>query len=163
MAEEFKDSPGVMGYELLNEPWADVADHPLSDAKTLMPLYKTLAAAIREVDTEHLIFFEDVATNTYTGVVGTTTDFPKGGIPIPGRDENMMQRTTVNDGDGDGDDDDDDDETALVADPNQVFAYHIYWAPQTPGTIMPAWEKDAWELYVLFDATASAVVVVVVC
>jgi hypothetical protein len=52
-------------YELMNEPFGgDVWKDPLlwvppfADAETLQPVFDTLATAIREVDRNHLIFFE---------------------------------------------------------------------------------------------------------
>jgi endoglycosylceramidase len=57
----------VLGYELMNEPWAgDVIRDPLllvpgvADRKNLARMWDAGAAAIREVDAEHAVFFEGV-------------------------------------------------------------------------------------------------------
>eukprot|EP01133_Synstelium_polycarpum_P008230 gene8230-9677_t len=67
VAETFKDSPNVLGYELINEPWAgDVYLDPelliptIADKKNLAPLYERLNTDIRSVDPDHIIFFESV-------------------------------------------------------------------------------------------------------
>lgn len=65
VAKSFKDSKNVLGYELINEPWAgDVYEDPtrllpgVAETKYLQPLYEHLHKAIREVDDEKIIFFE---------------------------------------------------------------------------------------------------------
>jgi endoglycosylceramidase len=65
IATSFKDSPNVLGYELINEPWAgDVYEDPrrllpgVAESKYLQPLYEHLHKAIRGVDDEKIIFFE---------------------------------------------------------------------------------------------------------
>lgn len=57
----------VLGYELINEPWAgDVFRDPLlmapgvADALNLGPAYESVQAALRSVDATHAIFFEGV-------------------------------------------------------------------------------------------------------
>lgn len=80
-AETFKNHSNVMGYELINEPWAgNVYQNPslllptVADKKNLAPAYDTLAKAIRQVDDEHCIFFEPV----------TWDDFGVGFESVPG-------------------------------------------------------------------------------
>jgi len=67
VAQYFKQQSYVLGYELMNEPWAgDVIADPLlylpgeAGRKNLMPSYKHVAASIRQVDNETAIFFEPV-------------------------------------------------------------------------------------------------------
>ncbi|KAL3693190.1 hypothetical protein R1sor_006841 [Riccia sorocarpa] len=67
VAEAFKDEPGVMGYELMNEPWpGDIFRDPLlllpgvADLKNLVGFYDKLQAAIRSVDAGKLLFFETI-------------------------------------------------------------------------------------------------------
>jgi endoglycosylceramidase len=65
VATKFKDNKNLLGYELLNEPWAgDIYSNPdqlaphVSDDVNLAPLYKKLHEGIRQVDNEHILFFE---------------------------------------------------------------------------------------------------------
>ena len=67
VATRFRGHPHVLGYELLNEPWAgDVYRHPellsnesgLADAVHLQPLYTYLHNAIRAVDNDTILFYE---------------------------------------------------------------------------------------------------------
>lgn len=71
----------VLGYELINEPWAgDAVQDPLimipgvADRLFLQPAYDVLSTAIRGKDTEHAIFFEPV----------TWDDFGSGFTTVPG-------------------------------------------------------------------------------
>jgi endoglycosylceramidase len=64
---EFSSNEAVLGYELINEPWAgDVFTDPelivptVADRKNLQPLYDSTAAAIRQADTQHPILFGGV-------------------------------------------------------------------------------------------------------
>jgi endoglycosylceramidase len=67
IASNFKDLDGVLGYELLNEPWAgDIYQTPelmfpgLAGSRNLQPAYTAVAEAIREADEKTIIFFEPV-------------------------------------------------------------------------------------------------------
>ncbi|CAB3989848.1 endoglycoceramidase-like [Paramuricea clavata] len=82
-AQTFKSHTNVMGYELLNEPWAgNVYRNPalllptVADKRNLAPAYDALAKAIRAVDDKHCIFFEPV----------TWDDFGVGFKKVPGGD-----------------------------------------------------------------------------
>eukprot|EP00043_Microstomoeca_roanoka_P029723 m.22911 g.22911 ORF g.22911 m.22911 type:complete len:494 (-) comp9393_c0_seq2:215-1696(-) len=67
VASTFKDFSNILGYELINEPWAgDVNKQPellipgVADRKNLQNVYDRASAAIRAVDTKTPIFFETV-------------------------------------------------------------------------------------------------------
>jgi endoglycosylceramidase len=62
---KFADSRNVLGYELLNEPYfGDIYAHPSllksgeTDKKYLQPMYERLHKEIRQIDDEHMIFYE---------------------------------------------------------------------------------------------------------
>jgi endoglycosylceramidase len=82
-AQTFKSHTNLMGYELINEPWAgDIYTNPtlllptVADERNLAPAYEALAKAIRAVDDKHCIFFEPV----------TWDDFGVGFKKVPGGD-----------------------------------------------------------------------------
>jgi len=105
VAKKFSQSSNVLGYELINEPWAgDVYEDPkrllpqVTEKNYLAPLYTHLHNAIRTVDDEKIIFFE-----------GLTIDYwPNGFAQGPGGIE-------YND--------------------RQALAYHIYCPLQDPSAI----------------------------
>lgn len=66
-AQQFVDNPYVLGYELINEPWAGYWYDNLklllptvADKINLAPAYEVINKAIREVDDCHNVFFESV-------------------------------------------------------------------------------------------------------
>jgi len=64
LAERYKDEPWVGGYDLLNEPNWDIPG-----GTALRSLYGDVTAAIREVDTNHIIFIEgNWFANDFTGL-----------------------------------------------------------------------------------------------
>jgi endoglucanase len=81
IAERYKDQPWVAGYDLINEP-ADPSH------EKLFPYYKRLLAAIRKVDTNHILFLEgdryatefDKFTETWDNVVYTNHDYATPGF-----------------------------------------------------------------------------------
>jgi endoglycosylceramidase len=67
IAKEFKQYPNVLGYELINEPFAgDVYYQPdlllpyVAHNRNFLPAYDKITNRIKEVDNETLIFFEGV-------------------------------------------------------------------------------------------------------
>lgn len=76
-----KGTPGLLGYELINEPWPaeDPVKIAFSDSKNLLDFYTHLSERIRQVDDSTIIFFEPLTVDTYLEVVHPyTTDFPEG-------------------------------------------------------------------------------------
>ncbi|MBI3544808.1 MAG: cellulase family glycosylhydrolase [Deltaproteobacteria bacterium] len=60
LAHRFREIPGVVGYDLINEPWGD-------EKKELSPLYEDVARAIRSEDPTAILFLEPVLL-TVTGL-----------------------------------------------------------------------------------------------
>eukprot|EP00026_Physarum_polycephalum_P007748 Phypoly_transcript_07814.p1 GENE.Phypoly_transcript_07814~~Phypoly_transcript_07814.p1 ORF type:complete len:482 (+),score=58.45 Phypoly_transcript_07814:61-1506(+) len=67
LASIFVNYDNVIGYELINEPFAgDIFKNPdlmvpkVADRENLAPMYEILNDAIRQVDNKHIIFFEPV-------------------------------------------------------------------------------------------------------
>ncbi len=73
LAERYKDAPTVLGYDLLNEPIAHYLDTKALNPK-LEPLYKRITAAIRDVDTNHLIIVEGTHWGSDFSVFGQPFD-----------------------------------------------------------------------------------------
>jgi len=74
VATRFRSFENVLGYELINEPWAgDVYEDPkrllphYTEQKYLQPLYQHLHKAIRAVDNEKIIFFEGLTIDYWQG------------------------------------------------------------------------------------------------
>ncbi|QZA08307.1 cellulase family glycosylhydrolase [Mycolicibacter heraklionensis] len=70
VANYFKDDPSVVGYELMNEPWAGsswlstIFGNSYFEAQQLTPFYNQVDAAIRAVDPATPVYFEP---NTLSG------------------------------------------------------------------------------------------------
>ncbi|KAJ7534126.1 hypothetical protein O6H91_13G080900 [Diphasiastrum complanatum] len=84
VVETFKKEKGVLGYELMNEPWAgDFYTDPLlllpgiADRINLAPFYEKLQAAVRSVDSERIIFFESL---TFDDVLCGFSSVPGGEV-----------------------------------------------------------------------------------
>lgn len=56
LARRYRDEPAVLGYDLLNEPLPNEWQHQYAD--DLIALYRDITAAIREIDSNHLIMYE---------------------------------------------------------------------------------------------------------
>lgn len=73
LAERYRNEPAVLGYELLNEPIPNFDTYRELDSK-LEPLYKRMTAAIREVDSNHIIILGGAQWNTDFSVFGKPFD-----------------------------------------------------------------------------------------
>lgn len=83
LAQTFQDGENILGYELMNEPWAgDVFANPqlmtpgVADSVNLQPFYENISQAIRQTDLDRIIFFEGV----------TWDDYVSGFTSVPGGD-----------------------------------------------------------------------------
>ena len=88
VARSFKRDRGVLGYDLLNEPWPgtafggcrNTAGCPAFDKGSLAPFYRRVLRRIRGVDRKHVVFYEpQVFFNT-----GADTSIPRLGFAGPG-------------------------------------------------------------------------------
>lgn len=73
IAERYKDTPTVLGYDLLNEPIAPYHDVAYLNPR-LEPLYKRLVSEIRAVDPNHVIFLAGSQWSSNFGVFGPPFD-----------------------------------------------------------------------------------------
>lgn len=73
LAERYRDEPAVLGYELLNEPIPNFDAYRTLDSK-LEPVFKRMASAIREVDTNHVIILGGAQWNTDFSIFGKPFD-----------------------------------------------------------------------------------------
>ena len=65
LAEKLKDSPMVLGFEIMNEPyWADFGAQTF-DKEYLYPFYVTIGNSIRAITPNKLIFFEPAASRNF--------------------------------------------------------------------------------------------------
>ena len=69
IAERLKTHPGVIGYDVINEPWGD-------EPGELVPLYTDAAWAIHNVDASAIIFVEPYVLSI-TGVVRSNLERPE--------------------------------------------------------------------------------------
>ena len=70
VAHTFKDETYVLGYEIINEPWAgDIYSDPrrifTAESSSLVPFYDTVHDAIRSVDTEKIVFYEPLTYDVW--------------------------------------------------------------------------------------------------
>eukprot|EP00750_Incisomonas_marina_P017671 INCI2329.2.p1 GENE.INCI2329.2~~INCI2329.2.p1 ORF type:complete len:340 (-),score=46.71 INCI2329.2:781-1800(-) len=86
-AEIWANKPSVIGYDIINEPWAgDFYEDPLimvpgeAGKRNLQPMYDYIAKAIRPVDEEHIIFYEPVTW----GMIFNGTVSGSGFTQVPG-------------------------------------------------------------------------------
>lgn len=73
IAKRYSNETIVIGYDLLNEPIATHFDRTQFNHK-LEPLYKRIVAAVREVDTNHIVFLGGAQWNNNFSVFGPPFD-----------------------------------------------------------------------------------------
>ncbi|MBV1698636.1 MAG: cellulase family glycosylhydrolase [Hyphomicrobiales bacterium] len=73
LAAHFRDEPAVLGYDLLNEPISPYSDEQYLNPR-LEPLYRQIVAAIRGVDTNHLVLLAGAQWSTNFSVFGRPFD-----------------------------------------------------------------------------------------
>lgn len=97
IARNFKNQTSALGYELFNEPWAgdnyrspDLFLPGVAGKKNLIHLYDRLNAAIRQEDTDTMVFYEPLTWGIVTsdGVLGTGIDHVPGGLAY--RDRSVL-------------------------------------------------------------------------
>jgi len=91
LASSYKSLPGVLGFELFNEPWCgDLYHDPslvfpgVADRKNLAPFYDNVVPSIYENDPDRLVFFESVTWTDSFNVSWTEPGFER----VPGGEEN---------------------------------------------------------------------------
>lgn len=73
IAKRYANEPIIIGYDFLNEPIATYFDASKFNHK-LEPLYKRIVAAVREVDTNHIVFLGGAQWNNNFSVFGAPFD-----------------------------------------------------------------------------------------
>ena len=73
LAAHYRDEPAILGYDLLNEPISPYSDEDYLNPR-LEPLYREIVAAIREVDTNHLVFLAGAQWSTSFSMLGRPFD-----------------------------------------------------------------------------------------
>jgi len=65
VATKFNGNSNVIGYDIVDEPWvanlfkdASLTAWAKFDREKLQPMYEKVTAAIREVDEDHIVFFQ---------------------------------------------------------------------------------------------------------
>jgi endoglycosylceramidase len=76
MAARYKDKPGVVGFELFNEPGWGTANIQSFEATTLTSFYTTMISRVRKAAPSSLVFFD--ATGPDAGVASTSLGRPIG-------------------------------------------------------------------------------------
>ncbi len=73
LARHYKDNPTVLGYDLLNEPIPHFPRLAPLNA-SLEPLYKKLTAAVRQIDSHHILFLGGAQWDSNFSVFGQPFD-----------------------------------------------------------------------------------------
>ncbi|MEU1722366.1 cellulase family glycosylhydrolase [Nonomuraea sp. NPDC005692] len=83
VAARFKDVPGILGYDLMNEPWGGSVQGAAFETGPLATLYRKSIDRIRAVDQDSWIFLEPQAVGVNWGLPSSLPRFddPRGGPP----------------------------------------------------------------------------------
>ena len=73
LAAHYRDEPAILGYDLLNEPISPYSDETYLNPR-LEPLYRDVVAAIRSVDTNHVVLLAGAQWSTNFAVFGRPFD-----------------------------------------------------------------------------------------
>ncbi len=73
IAAHYRDEPTVLGYDLLNEPISPYSDEAYLNPR-LEPLYREIVAAIRSVDTHHVVLLAGGQWSTSFAMFGRPFD-----------------------------------------------------------------------------------------
>nr|CAH8820794.1 unnamed protein product [Trichobilharzia regenti] len=141
IAERFRHTTNVLGYELINEPPpGNYYTNPLRGLSgyagryNLQPVYDYLVERIRKHDTETLIFYEPITYGIFTPF--TTSWLGTGFERVPGANKDKSA-------------------------PNKsVLSYHYYcWILQTENSnsTMPFWKKIVCDEFLLPDVISNAI------
>lgn len=71
VARRFAKTPGVLGYDLMNEPWGGSRQGAPFERSILTPFYQRVTNAIRKVDARHWVFVEGQANGVNWGEPST--------------------------------------------------------------------------------------------
>ena len=63
LAAHYRDEPAILGYDLLNEPISPYSDEDYLNPR-LEPLYREIVAAIRSVDSNHVVLLAGAQWST---------------------------------------------------------------------------------------------------
>lgn len=81
VAARFANTPGVLGYDLFNEPWNGDSSSPTFEPNQLAPMYQLVINSIRGVDAQHWILVEP---QMYGTIWGWPSTLPPLTDPRPG-------------------------------------------------------------------------------
>jgi hypothetical protein len=73
LAAHYRDEPAILGYDLLNEPISPYSDEDYLNPR-LEPLYRDIVAAIRSVDTNHVVLLAGAQWSTSFAVFNRPFD-----------------------------------------------------------------------------------------
>lgn len=68
VATYFAGNPGVLGYDLMNEPWGGSVQGPAFESGPLAAFYQRTIDAVRQVDHDRWLFVEPAAVSTNWGL-----------------------------------------------------------------------------------------------